>query len=97
MSPVPREGPDVSPAELVFSMPDPLKLANRIRFLKTSELDGVEADVLVRCARRCRAAAYSLTTAARRFEHRAELLTHPPKQAERPMDEPTPDPGGSPS
>lgn len=94
MSPVPREAPS-GPSEEVLGIRDPLKLANEIRHLPTSALDGISIDTLRAAARRCRAASYSLLTAARRFEHRAELLEHPPEGAERPMDETTPEAGGS--
>ena len=51
-------------------------LAKRLRYLKTSELDGVSPGTLRAAARQLRAAAYSLRVAASRFDHRAELLEH---------------------
>ena len=78
MSPVPRVPvPDVDVSATLLEIPDPLHAANRLRYLPTSELEGVTAEILRHAARRCRAASYSLLTAARRFEHRAELLESP--------------------
>lgn len=94
MSPVPRDLPE-GPSEEVLGIRDPLALANEIRYLPTSALDGITPETLTSAARRCRAASYSLLTAARRFEHRADLLADRPQQAERPMDETPADPGGS--
>lgn len=50
--------------------------AKRLRYLKTSELDGVSSSTLRAAAAHLRAASYSLKVAARRFEHRADLLDH---------------------
>lgn len=55
---------------------DAVTVAHRLRYLKTSELEGVSPLFLRRAARNLRAASYSLLVAARRFEHRAELLDH---------------------
>lgn len=53
---------------------DAAQIAKRLRYLKTSELEGVSSRQLRGAAAHLRAASYSLKVAARRFEHRADLL-----------------------
>ena len=52
--------------------------ASRLRHLKTSDLDGLGPDTLRRAARHLRAASHHALVAARRLEHRADLLTKDP-------------------
>lgn len=61
------EGPDAE-------VPDPLAVANRYRFAPTSALSKLDVAALRLAASRLRAAAYSLAVAARRFDHRADLI-----------------------
>lgn len=50
--------------------------AKRLRHLKTAELADASPALLRRCAAYFRAASYNLTTAAGRFEHRADMLDY---------------------
>ena len=55
-------------------VPDPLAVANRYRFAPTSAYSKLGVEKLRTAARRLRAAAYSCSVAARRLDHRADLL-----------------------
>lgn len=65
----------------VLDAVDASTIAARLRHLKTSELEGVSSSQLRAAASHLRAASYSLKVAARRFEHRADLLDYERNEA----------------
>ena len=59
---------------LLLDTGDAVRIARRLRSLQTIELEGFSAGMLRTAGRNLRAASYSLLVAARRFEHRADVL-----------------------